>query len=153
MLPKPNSFKFSLDPLIKKNSWELDILELEVSQLNQIIAQKQSELGVLEDSIKATQHEILQLSNGNRLDLDRHSILNLFLKHQLSSCKPFKDEIAQVTQLRDQASNQLMKAWRGLDGLKKLKNKCKNEYSVAALRAQFKEEDDQWIMSFRGVSR
>lgn len=153
MLSKLSAFKFSLDPLIKKNSWELEMLEMEVSQLIQVIAQTERELDVLEDAIKATHHEILLLSNGNRFDLDRHRILSLFLNHQQSSREPFIAEIAQATQLRDQAAAQLMKAWQGLEGLKKLKDKCKNEHSVAALRTQFKEEDDQWIMSFSGSSR
>jgi len=153
MLPKPKSFKFSLDPLIKKNNWELDMLELEVSRINEVIAQKQREVGVFEDSIKATQREILQLSKNKRLDLDRHRILNLFLKHQLETCEPLRGEILQATRLRDQAANQLIKVWQGLNGLEKLKDKCRNEYSLAALRAQFKEDDDQWIMRFRSVPK
>ena len=152
MLPKPKSFKFSLDPLIKKNNWELEILELEVSRISEVIAQKRCEIGVLEDSIEATQREILQLSHNKRLDLDRHRILNLFLKHQLETCEPLRGEIVQATQLRDQAANQLIKVWRGLDGLEKLKNRCRNEYTLAAQRAKFKEDDDQWIMRFRNVS-
>jgi len=139
-------FKFSLEPLLKKEEWELDILRNEKTAATHAVNQVGQALAAIESKITAACEESIQLANEpSNMGLARRALLAVYIKHQSVLAKAKSNELEQAKITEAQIAEQLMKALQQVKTLEKLREQARSAYDYKVLQAQMNEADENWL--------
>lgn len=139
-------FKFALEPLLKKQAWELDILRSEKAAATQAVNQVGQAITALESKIAAAYEEMRQVTaEQTNMGLARRALLANYAKHQIVLVETKRKELEQAKIAEVQITEQLMKALQQLKTLDKLRDRARSSYEYQAHQVQMNEADENWL--------
>jgi hypothetical protein len=139
-------FKFALEPLLKKQSWELDTLRTEKAAATQAVNQVGQAVAAMENKIAAACEESRQLtSEPSNMGLARRDLLAVYIKHQSALAQAKRKELEQARNVEAQVAEQLMKALQQLKTLEKLRDQARRTHEYQGHQAQMNEADENWL--------
>ena len=139
-------FKYSLDPVIRKNSWEAVILKSELSQIEKIYLQKVEELNALQKTAADLENEIRGLQQENfSIIKESFEARKAYLEHQRQVIEKKQRDIKQTEGVKERIANQLLAVKKSIKGLEKQRENKKKEHNTLQERKGVLENDDLWL--------
>jgi flagellar motility protein MotE (MotC chaperone) len=139
-------FKFPLDPLLKKQGWDVDGLRSEKASATQAVNQIGQGLRDIEHKITAACEDARQLAGeDSAMLLVRRDLLITYVKDQVARADIKRKELEQAREIEAQVAEQLVKAMQQLKTLERLRDQARSAHDYQVLQAQLNEADESWL--------
>lgn len=145
-------FTYSLEPVLLTRQWELDALQLELGQANAELERRNDALEALRDETTSlvTEWKSRTDSKGG-LAIDQFRRITLYLGSLATRITAMEKEMLELEQQRDDLMEKVFKAKRAVEALEEHKSKewdlCRRELQSL----EFKDADDHWSTTKKGV--
>ena len=141
------AFRYSLEALIKKRNWDLDVQRMEEARARQILEQRNDEQQQLEDYIAELERGIREAGARDvQLNPDRYNAMTAFLNDQRARLEEKKKQAAQARRIHDQIIDQIQSVRKSIKSLEKHKERKKKDFEMVANRSELIENDDMWLV-------
>lgn len=137
-------FTYALAPYMRKQEWQLELLENRLAQSQKALDEARKERERL-DEVFADQLSHLQVQSQSRPNPQMHSRGIGYLADLRSRMKAQDDEVGKLRARRDEFQAQLVAQQRTIDGLVEHRGDALKEFVEEETRRQAAEADRDWI--------
>lgn len=143
-------FEHRLGALLRKESWEGEVLGLEVARAREALHECQRRQREATDLVERLQGERrAAAAEGMQLSLERCRVIDLYLRHQHEVAAARQQESARAERMLEQALQQLEHKRRSIRMLEVHEERARDEHQREHQRRQLKAHDDAWLMRQR----
>jgi len=143
-------FQYALDPIIKKNNWDINTLKIEAAQARGVVEKYIAESKGLRMKIAKLEQEIRDSQTRNSLIMcDKYEVTKTFLDHQHQLLAAKQKELEQAERVHEQIVAQLRSLKQSTKGLENHRRGKKKTYRMQQERAAIIEADEAWLMRRR----
>ena len=143
-------FQYTLDPVIKKNNWDINTLKIEAAQAKEVVDKYMAESEELRMKIEKLEQDIRASHEPNSLIIcDKYEGTKNFLNHQHQLLEVKRKELEQAEYVYEQIVSQLRSLKQSTKGLENHRRGKKKIYQMQQERAAIIEADDAWLMRRR----
>lgn len=143
-------FRYPLQVLLIKHTWDVETLALELAAARRALAGHEAELARLRLALRAIDSSLCAMRTGGAtLDLGRQQVLIDYRAAQEEAIALEEAQAKAATQLCEQINEQLVRARKALDGLESHSSRLSHAHAREAGNAAAKEADDAWLLRQR----
>lgn len=143
-------FRYVLEPILKKNNWDIDVLRLEAARAEGVVAQRRAEKDVLHKTIGELENELRQVQTQNSaIARDKYERMMAFLEHARKLSEEKQQQIEQAEKVHVQIVTQMRNLKLSTKGLENHKQRKRKAHQTEQERAQMLEADETWLISKR----
>lgn len=147
MLDPKQPFKYKLDPILRRERWDGEVLGAEAARARAVEEDKRRLLDQVAASIRAAEAELRALHRANEpIPLERRQLLTAFLQHQHVQAALRAQELAQAEQIHREALAALQAKRRSTRALENHRDRRKSEHDVEQTRQSLKRADESWLL-------
>ena len=140
-------FRFELDPLLRKHTWEADVLRTEKATANRAVVEQERELQAIQKEIQDCCDTLIQASGQDAdISIAQRQVLAVYLRHQHDLASEAKMSLEKARKIEQQIAEQLLAASQQVKTLEKLRDGEQKKYDYLRLRAEFNESDENWLV-------
>lgn len=149
-MDKARPFKHGLDPLIRKQAWEVDAAALEVAKLRQARDARERELEELLGKATALESELraLQTTPGT-FDIDRYQAMAEYLRHQRQAIEAKREEAHNAITEHEQAVDRLRDVKKTQKALEERRETKRTEHASEERRRFYHLQEEVYLMRWR----
>lgn len=141
-------FRYALEPIIKKNNWDIDVLRLEAAQAEAIVAQRRAERDALHKTIEELESELRRIQTDSpAIVRDKYERLIVFLVHARKLLEEKQQQVQQAEGMHAKIVAQMRSLKFSTKGLENHKQKKRRNHQTQQERAEMLEADETWLIS------
>lgn len=138
-------FSYPLEPVVLQRRWALDALLRELSECNDVLAQRNVEREALLSQMAQTSREWKTLgSDGGSVHVERFMLLSRYMAERQRQLDHMTQVIAQLALERDQVVDKVAAGRRALDAIEDHRDEMRQLFIKSRLSDEFKNADEQW---------
>ncbi len=143
-------FQYPLEPIIKKNNWDINALKIEAAQAKQVVENHIAEADKLRAEIEKVEHEMRADHRHNySISREKYEVAKTFLDHRYVLLTAKQKEQEQAERVHEQIVAQLRSLKQSTKGLENHKRGKKKIHQMQQERAAIAAADDAWLMRRR----
>lgn len=139
-------FRFELDPLLQKHTWEVAVLRTEKATASRAVTEQERVLQAIQKEIQDNYNALVQASAQDaHINIAQRQVLAVYLQHQHDLASEAKASLDKVQNVERQIAEQLLAASQQVKTLEKLRDTEMKKHEYLRLRAEFNETDENWL--------
>lgn len=141
------AFRYSLEALIKKRSWDLDVQRTEESRARQIVEEIEQQINMLENCITGLEQDIRDSRKENTiLQPDKYHATLIYINDQRKIALNKKEELRKAVDVHEQILAQVEALHKSIKGLEKHKEKKRALHDKEVQNWVLSQSDELWLM-------
>lgn len=149
------AFRYALDPLLEKSSWDLDALRAELATANRLLADCQRALDDAQCEMRAVLAEQAERHGaGLALDLTQEAAWRRYAQRLQERVRERLEACQEAMGLHELVTQDICRALQAQGSLEKHKDQQAREHLNEQLAAEIKHADEAWLlrMNFQEAS-
>lgn len=148
MTKSRSPFRYTLEPVLKKNNWDIDVLRLEAARAEGVVAQRRAEKDALQKTIEELEDELREVQTQNlAIERDNYERITAFLQHARKLLEEKQQHVEQAEKVHLQIVTQMRNLKLSTKGLENHKQRKRKAHQNEQERAQMLEADETWLIS------
>ena len=140
-------FQYSLESLLRKRNWELDVQRTEESRIREVLQKQQQEKQELETYIASLEQEIRESrARDSVLEPTRYQAMIAYINGQRDLLEQKVEQVRKTGDLHDRIIEQIKTQRKSIKSLEKHKDRKKKLHEMEANKWQLAQSDELWLM-------
>jgi flagellar biosynthesis chaperone FliJ len=145
MSERERTFAYRLERLLTLRGAEREALRAPVAAAAQEVERREHELQAIAGGIRRVESGLRAVRGGERIAVDEHLRLQVFLKRERRLEQTKRDELDQAQRTLTRAVDELQAKHRDARALQSHKERSRRRHDDAQARVALKEADDAWL--------
>jgi flagellar biosynthesis chaperone FliJ len=139
-------FRYALQPLLTKQSWDVDALSLELTAARLALQEQERQLDRFRSTLRELNASLVALREGGAmLDLARQQRLVDYRASQEEAMHQQEEHVESARRIGEQITQQLTAARQAVEGFENHREGHRQIHAREAANAAAKDLDDDWL--------
>jgi len=139
------SFRYPLQPFLKKNRWEEQALRQELTTAREASVRLREQQEVIASGLSALDAQLAEMHRGS-FDADRHQRVIAWREEQEALLQARQREVGDAEAGCEQIAQQLARAMNAVRGHENYRIRLLGEHHIECEREDARQADDAWLL-------